>query len=141
MVATSVMSENVEALKKCYRCSFEFSLKDWKVKPNGEFCRMCNDCREDNRAVWHRKSQESKDACRDNHKEKYATDEEYRKKHLEKRRERYATDETYRNKKLERSKISNRVRVKCPDCDKEMNATSLYDHVKNKCCKGKKPEI
>ena len=92
-----------------------------------------------------KKSQESKDAHRINQKEKYANNEEYRKKVLERKKEmhkeRYSTDEEYRNKKLEQCRIYNRVRVKCPDCDKEMNRASLYDHVKNKCCKGRNLEV
>ena len=74
-------------------------------------------------------------------REKYANDEEYRTKTLERKKEKYATDEEYRNKTVERSRISNNVRVKCPDCDKEMNTRSLYAHVKNKCCKGRKLEV
>ena len=47
-----------------------------------------------------------------------------------KKRERYATDVEFREKSNEQRKVKYRVRIKCPDCDTEMNAGSLRAHVK-----------
>ena len=135
------MSENNNSTKRCTNCQIKLPVIDYKIKPNGDVCKYCDSCRETAREQWHKKTQENKDACKIQQKEKCANDEEYRKKIIERNKERYATDEEYRNKRIERSRISNRVRDKCPDCDKEMNSTSLYDHVKNKCCKGRKLEV
>ena len=91
-------------------------MKDWKVKPNGELCRMCESCRIRERDLWRKKytDPEGRERIRENQREMYATEREYQKRCLS---------------------------VKCPDCDKELGTSGLRGHVKNESCKGRKPEV
>ena len=132
------MTEINKSTKRCTGCQIKLPVIDYKIKPNGDVCNYCDSCREKERDQYRKKSVEALAQKR----EKYATDKEYRKETLEQKKEKYATDEEYRNKTVERSRISNNVRVKCPDCDKEMNTRSLYAHVKTpNRCKGRKLEV
>ena len=54
-VITSV-SETVESLKICSSSALKYPFKDWKIKPNGELCRMCESCRIRERDQWSKQS-------------------------------------------------------------------------------------
>jgi hypothetical protein len=108
------MSENVEVLKRCSTCHNEYPVIGWKAKPNGELYRTCEVCRGFERTRWRRNAIENNVQKREYEREKYHTQAAYEKRCL---------------------------RVQCPDCDKEMTARGLRAHVKNKSCKGRKPEV
>jgi hypothetical protein len=110
------MSDNVESLIKCTLCSVKYPLEGWKAKPNGELYRTCETCRLRERDAWRKKAlnPEFNERVRVLQKENYHTEQDYQKRCL---------------------------RVKCPDCDKEMGVPGLRAHVKNKSCKGRKPEV
>jgi hypothetical protein len=117
------MSENVESLRKCTRCCEKLPVEGWGVKPNGELYQYCNACRIDNRAVWHKKPQESKRSCLENSKEKYAYDPEYR-KHVD-----------------EQAKIRGSRPVICPNCNAEVAHYCLSSHKKTNKCKAGIPVV
>ena len=91
-------------------------MKDWGVNPNGELYQYCNDCRVDNRAVWNKKY----------------NDPAFRERVTALQKENYHTEDAYQKREL---------RVKCPDCEKEMGDRGLRAHVKNNYSKGRKPEV
>ena len=117
------MSGNVESLRKCTRCVQKFPVDDWGRKPNGSYYQYCNTCRVENRAIWHKRSQESKDATAKNTKDKLLYDSEYRKKSTEQIR-------------LTRSR-----RVSCPICGREVSHESLISHKKSNACKASVPVV
>ena len=116
------MSGNVESLKmrKCTLCLKKYPEEGWKVKANGEMYRTCECCRIRERDEYRRKAlvPEFRERCREQHKENYNTQDAYDKRELD-----------------------SKVRVKCPDCDKEMGQRGLRAHVKNKSCKGRNPVV
>ena len=122
MWATIVMSDDAESLKmkKCTLCSQQYPEEGWKVKANGEMYRTCEHCRIRERDAYRKK----------------ALAPEFRERRKEQHKENYRTQEAYEKREL-RSKL----RVKCPDCDKEMGERGLHVHVKSKCCKGRNPEV
>ena len=106
---------------KCSKCSFKGLREEWKRKPDGSLYKLCPGCCEMFRT-------RDKTSTAD-----YCSPIEYQKII-------YNTDEEYRLKKIAQAKIRNSCRVKCPDCNIEMNRGSLYAHVKYKSCKGKPVE-
>ena len=117
------MSDNVESLRKCTRCENKKTVEDWGKKPNGDYFQYCNACRIDNRANWHAKSQENKDASAQNTKDKLLYDSEYRKK------------------SIEQDRIRRSRRVSCPICGREVNQHCLSSHKKSKVCKSSVPAV
>jgi hypothetical protein len=117
------MSDNVKSLRKCIRCCEKIPVVGWGVQPNGELYQYCNECRIDNRAVWHKKPQESTHRCLDNSKDKYGTNLEYRKQ----------VDE--------RRQIRGSRRVNCPLCNAEVVQYCLNAHKKTNKCKAGIPEV
>ena len=112
------MSDNVESLKmrKCTLCLKKYPEEGWKVKANGEMYRTCECCRIRERDEYRRK----------------ALAPEFRERRKELQKNIYNTQDAYEKRTL---------RVKCPDCDKEMGKAGLRAHVKNKSCKGRNPEV
>ena len=112
------MSDNVEILKmiKCTLCFEKYPEEGWKSKANGELYRTCEHCRIRERDQYRKK----------------ALAPEFIERRKELQKEYYQTEEAYEKRQL---------RVKCPDCDKEMGKRGLRAHVKNKSCKGRKPEV
>ncbi len=110
-------------IKSCTRCSFKAPMKTWELNPNGETYKFCEKCR-----LWYRNQYKDKtDEIRQ-------ADNERNNKW---KREKYANDEAYRNTQIENVKLVRCVMVRCPDCNKEMQPTSLRVHLKYKSCKGK----
>ena len=116
------MSDIVESvkMKKCTLCLKTYPEEGWKMKANGELYRTCEHCRIRERDAYRKK----------------ALVPEFIERRKELQNESYRTQEAYEKREL-RSKL----RVKCPDCDKEMGEPGLRVHVKNKCCKGRNPEV
>ena len=104
----------------CSKCSFKEPRDEWKTKPDGSLYKLCPGCREMFRTFA---KTGSVDYCSPN---EYQTI-------------RYNTDEEIRLKILAQAKIRNAPRVKCPDCNIEMNKGSLYAH-RLKSCKNKPVE-
>ena len=122
MTTTIIMSENDESvkMKKCTLCFKNYPEEGWKKKANGELYRTCEDCRIRERDAYRKK----------------ALSPEFIERRKELQKESYNTQEAY-----EKRELYSKARVKCPDCDKEMGKAGLYVHVKNKCCKGRNPEV
>jgi hypothetical protein len=116
------MSDNVESvkMKKCTLCSQNYPEEGWKMKANGELYRTCEHCRIRERDAYRKK----------------ALAPEFIERRKELQKENYNTQDAYDKRELD-----SKVRVKCPDCDKEMGQRGLRAHVKNKSCKGRNPVV
>ena len=112
------MSDNVESvkMKKCTLCSQSYPEEGWKMKANGEMYRTCEHCRIRERDAYRKK----------------ALAPEFIERRKELQKESYDTQDAYEKRVL---------RVKCPDCDKELSQRGLRAHVKNKSCKGRNLEL
>ena len=158
------MSDNVESLRKCTRCCEKFPLEDWGKKPNGDYYQYCNACRVDNRAIWHKKPQESKDTCKNNRKLKYAAAKEDRTKCLEKANDNSSAYEESDDDEIFRCRTANsgmktnarglvdpkhpwvcreiKNEAVCSGCGNTFRSkTNVRVHVEKNRCKGMKPEV
>ena len=117
------MSDNVESLRTCTRCVQKLPVEDWGKKPNGDYYQYCNACRVDNRASWHKISQENKDTVAQNRKDKWLYDSEYRKN------------------RIEQIRLTGSRRINCPICGREVAQYSLSSHKKSNACKPGVPVV
>ena len=111
----SDIDESVK-MKKCTLCFKNYPEEGWKVKANGEMYRTCEHCRIRERDAYRKK----------------ALAPEFIERRKELQKDNYHIEQDYEKRQL---------RVKCPDCDKEMFKPGLRAHVKNKYCKGRNPKV